>query len=222
MDLFLGVGVDRGGGLVEDEDARIVQDRPRDADTLAFSAAKGLAAFADLRVVAIGFLDNEIVRVGCFGRRHDVLPCRAGPRKGNVVVDRATEKKRVLEHNTDLRTKILLRDLLDVHAINCDLTLLHLVEAADQIDGRAFACATLADQTDHLPRGHAEADLLKHRFVRLITERHILELHLSSNPRQRHRLFGIPDVRGRIQHLEDALCCGQRTREKVRNSAHEL
>src|SRR5688572_7632009 len=38
LDLLLGVAVDGAGGLVEDQDARVVQDRPRDADALPLAA----------------------------------------------------------------------------------------------------------------------------------------------------------------------------------------
>ena len=46
LDLLLGLGVDRGGRLVEDQDARVVQDRAGDADALALAAAERLAALA--------------------------------------------------------------------------------------------------------------------------------------------------------------------------------
>src|SRR5262249_56365268 len=86
LNLFLSVGIDRGGGLVKNQDARVVQDCSRDADALPFAAAECLAAFADLCVIAVGLLDDEVVRVGGLGRGHDVLASSAGPGQGGVFV----------------------------------------------------------------------------------------------------------------------------------------
>ena len=55
LNLFLGVGVDGSGRLVENQNARVVQNRARDTDPLPFAAAERLTAIADLRVVAVGF-----------------------------------------------------------------------------------------------------------------------------------------------------------------------
>ena len=45
-DAQLGVGVDAGGGFVEDEDARIVGQRARKVDELLLAGGKRVAAFA--------------------------------------------------------------------------------------------------------------------------------------------------------------------------------
>src|SRR5207249_5844725 len=100
--------------------------------------------------------------------------------------------------------------------------LLHLVESADHVDRGALARAALAHQANHLARRDREADLLEHRFVGLVAEGHVLELHTSFDASQRHRLFGVLHVGGGIEHLEDTLRGSQRAREKVRHAAHEL
>src|SRR5205807_1570003 len=177
LNLPLGVRIDGGSGLVEDQDTRIVQDRAGDAHPLPLAAAKRLAALADLRVVAVGLLDDEIVRVGGLGRGHDFLARGAWPGEGDVLVDRTAEEKRFLEHDANLRAQVLLRDLPDVHAVNEDLAFLDLIEAADQVDGGALARAALSHEADHLAPRDVGADLLEHRLVGLVAERHVLELH---------------------------------------------
>ena len=49
----LGLGVERAGGLVEDEDRRVAEERPRDGDPLPLSAREPGAALAEDRVVAL-------------------------------------------------------------------------------------------------------------------------------------------------------------------------
>ena len=47
LDLALGVGVDRGGGLVQDQDARVRKRSARDREQLALSLGETRAAFAE-------------------------------------------------------------------------------------------------------------------------------------------------------------------------------
>src|SRR5262249_56178689 len=124
-----------------------------------------------------------------------------GPGRGeaDVWVHRAAKEKRFLEHHADLRAQVILRDLLDVHAVYSDLALLRLVEAADQVDRSALASAALAHEADHLARRDGEADILQHRFVWFVAEGYVLEFHPSFNPSQRHRIFRALPVRSRIQ-----------------------
>jgi len=72
----LGLGVDRGGGLVEDQDARIVQEGAGDGDALPLAAGDGLAALAGapfaLQLVvaaAIGIGGSIWLRSTRFGKR---------------------------------------------------------------------------------------------------------------------------------------------------------
>src|SRR5436309_900129 len=50
----LGLGVERAGGLIENEDRWIAQQRARNRDPLALAAAQPGAAFAEHRAIALG------------------------------------------------------------------------------------------------------------------------------------------------------------------------
>src|SRR5262245_60422739 len=108
-----------------------MQNRPGDANALALATAEGLAAFADLRVVAIWFLDDEIMGVRGLCRRHHIFAAGIRPRENNIFVNRPTEQKWFLKDNAYLRAQIVLSDLLDVHSVDLDLTFLHFVEATE-------------------------------------------------------------------------------------------
>ncbi len=71
LDFALGFGVDRGGGFVEDQDARVDQQGAGDGDALAFAAGEGLAALADQRIVAVGQSQDEFVGAGGAGGGDD-------------------------------------------------------------------------------------------------------------------------------------------------------
>ena len=61
LDPGLGVRVDRRGGVVQDQDPRVHQQRAGDRDPLALAARERQAALADARVVAVGQVADELV-----------------------------------------------------------------------------------------------------------------------------------------------------------------
>ena len=69
LDEQFGFGIHRGGGLVQDQDRAVFQDRARDRKALLLPAGELDAALADQRIVAVGEPVNELVGVGGLGRR---------------------------------------------------------------------------------------------------------------------------------------------------------
>ena len=73
LDDALALVVERAGRLVEDQDARVGDQRARDGDALALAARQARAALADDGVVALGQLEDEFVRAGELRRRDHPL-----------------------------------------------------------------------------------------------------------------------------------------------------
>ena len=72
LDRGLDLGVERAGGLVEQQDRRVLEHHARDRDALALAARELDAALADMRVVARRPLaspsaGDELVRLGALG-----------------------------------------------------------------------------------------------------------------------------------------------------------
>src|ERR1700712_4397541 len=61
LDLLLGMGVERAGRLVEDQDSRILQDRAGNGDALLLASRQFQAAFADPCVVPVRQAHDEVV-----------------------------------------------------------------------------------------------------------------------------------------------------------------
>ncbi len=78
VDLLFDPAVDRRGGVVEQQDPRVGEERPGERDPLALAAREQQAPFADDGVVAVGQLHDEPVRLGGPGRRLDLR--RRSPR----------------------------------------------------------------------------------------------------------------------------------------------
>ena len=68
LNLFFGFRVHAGRRFVQNEDFGVVQDGAGDRDALPFASRKPLPALADIGIVAVRELQNELVAVGGFGR----------------------------------------------------------------------------------------------------------------------------------------------------------
>jgi hypothetical protein len=72
LDFLLGRRIDGRSGLVEDQDARVDQQRAGDRNPLPFATRQRLAAFADQRVITMRQAQDELVRVRGARRRDDL------------------------------------------------------------------------------------------------------------------------------------------------------
>ena len=120
LDQDLAGSVDVRGRLVENEDARVGEQRPRDRDQLPFAGGEPRAALADdvvePAVEAVGDpVDADRVR-----GRGDLLVGRVGPAEADVVRDRAAEQERVLEHDAELAPDERSCDVAQVDAVDPD------------------------------------------------------------------------------------------------------
>ena len=114
----LGRRVDRGRRVVEDEDARVDEQRPGDRDALSLTSGQCDAPLPDDGVVAVWQLENELVGLrglrGCLDR----LERRVGHAERDVVADRCREEERVLRDDADLPTERAAREIADVDAVD--------------------------------------------------------------------------------------------------------
>ena len=101
LDHRLVLGIDRGQRLVEDQDRRVAQQRPRDRQALPLAARQLDAALADDRLVALRQLPDELVRVGVARRRFELGLRRVGLAEPQILLDRAVEQIGVLVHDRD-------------------------------------------------------------------------------------------------------------------------
>ena len=117
LDEHLGAGVDRAGGLVEDEDRRVGQERPGDGEQLLLAGADVAALVVDDRVVAVGQRVHEAVDVGGRAAAMDLLLGGVEVAVGDVVADGAAEQPGVLQHHAHVRAQVAAPHLGDVVAV---------------------------------------------------------------------------------------------------------
>ena len=102
VDLGLDAGVHRGGGVVEQEEARVGEDRAGEGDALALAAGEGEALFADDGVVAVGQGGDEAVGLGgAGGGEHRRSSRGVGAAVGDVGAHGVGEQEAVLGDHAD-------------------------------------------------------------------------------------------------------------------------
>ena len=101
LDGALGLRVERGRRLVEDEDRRVAQDRPRDRDPLPLAAREAVAALADDGLVAVREAGDQLVDLRRARGLLDLLVGRVGPREAEVVAHARVEEVRLLADDAD-------------------------------------------------------------------------------------------------------------------------
>ena len=83
----LALGVECRGGLVENQDGRVLQDGTGDAYSLALTARESSAAIADVRIKALLRLHDEVVGIGYLGGLLDLLLGGVVNAKRDVVAE---------------------------------------------------------------------------------------------------------------------------------------
>ena len=63
LDQAFGLGIQRRGGFIQNQNGRVLQQRARDGNSLAFSTRKALPALSHVRIIAVRKFDNKVVRV---------------------------------------------------------------------------------------------------------------------------------------------------------------
>ena len=176
VDRGLGGQVERGGGLVEQQDGRVGQLGAGQRDELALAGRQVAAAFGDLVVVAAGQPGDHVVRAGRPGRRLDLGVAGVRPGVRDRVPDRAGEQVRLLRDDAELVPVAGQVVVADVGAVDQDLPAGRVVEPGDELDQRGLARAGLADQGDGLARLDGEADPVQRVVVASLA---VAEVHVA-------------------------------------------
>ena len=221
LDFPLGLRVDRGGGLVEDQDPRVDQQRPGDADPLPLAAGEELPPLADQRIVGVGQAEDELVGAGGAGGGDDLLPRGVRPAVGDVLGHRAVEQKRLLQDDADVAAVFLDGEGADVRAVDQDGPLGDVVEAADQVDDGGLARPAGADQPDHLAGGDVQVDRLQHGPAAVV-EAHAAELDLPAEPAGMDRVDGLGDAGHAVEDGENPLGAGAGPLHGRHHAAHRV
>src|SRR5215813_21868 len=185
LDDALALVVERAGRLVEDQDARIGDERTGDGETLALAAGQARAALADDGVVTIGKLEDEVMGAGHLRSVNGLFDRHRAVGERDVVAHRAVEQDALLRHHADLTAQPGWIDHADIDAVDQNPSTRRRVEPLDQLGESALAGARRTDDADDLPGGNLETDVVQHfRPVDPVAEGDVLERDVAPDGRQ--------------------------------------
>ena len=118
LDLGLGEGIHAGGGFIQDEDGRILEEDPGQRDQLPLAHGETDAACAHLGVQPIGEVLDPVAVRDVHGGPQDLRVTFVGQSVADIVPDRAGEQERVPGHDADLVPVLLQRETANVTAVN--------------------------------------------------------------------------------------------------------
>ncbi len=157
------------------------------------------------------------------GRRDHFLVRGIGPTVSDIALDRVGEQQRGLQHDPDLTAQRDQIHAADIHAVDQQFSLAHIVETRDQVDQRRLARPRGADQRHNAIRLDLEVDSTQGGglFI-LIFQPHLAEFDLAAQRLELNRIHRRLDGRLCVQHFEDALCARRCFATRVDQSSQRL
>ena len=172
-------GIEGAGRLIEQEDRRIFQKRPGNADALALPDAQVATAFTDGAVEPLRHALNEIESLGFSGSLFDFGIRRAGFSVGDVFADRGRKEERVLKNHADMGTQALFCDRAEIASVEGYRAARGVVESRHKAQQGAFSRAGAADKGNGLAGLDGEIDVLKNPPLFCVAEANPRKLNAS-------------------------------------------
>mmetsp|Transcript_33805 Transcript_33805/g.100828 ORF Transcript_33805/g.100828 Transcript_33805/m.100828 type:complete len:689 (-) Transcript_33805:282-2348(-) len=177
LDQPLRFRIQRGRGLVQQQDIGILRDGPGDDDPLPLPPAQLRPPLPHLRVVPVGEGRYEVVRVGQPRRADDLLLRRGGTAVRYVGSYRSREQDGVLGDDADPTPVGLYVDPPEVATVDEDASRERVVEPFEEIDHGRLAAAGRSDEGDGRSGGDFEGHAREDRSGRPagVREAHVAE-----------------------------------------------
>ena len=198
------MGVDVGGGLVQDDDARVAHYGAGKAEQLPLPHAEVHAALRQHGVIAVVQRHNEIVGADGPG---GLLYLRVGDFQvavADVVADAAGEQIGFLQHHAHLPGQRTAGDIPHIVAVHRDAPLGYIGEAVHQRHQRGLAGPGGADDGGVFAGPQLQVDAGQHLDARHIVEVDVFEPDVAFDGRQFLGVGPVVHFRFQVQHLEDA------------------
>ena len=166
LDQPLAFGIERAGGLVEEEQWRVAAEQGAgDGDALALAARQARAAFAHEGVEPFGKGAEEGLGIGVARRLPDLILAGVPIAVAQVVAGRGGEDHDVLRDHGDALADVGGIGVLEVDAVEQYPAGLRVVEALGELEDGGLARARWADHGEPLLGPHFKTEIVERRGV---------------------------------------------------------
>ena len=150
-DQGIGMRIHRAGGIVQDQDLRLLQQGPRDAEPLPLASGDIGPALLDVGIVLLREALDKLFRLGKPAGLSDFLVCCVRIAPAQVFQDGSREEHVLLQHHGHRVAQALQVVLPHVPAADADTALRHIVEPRDQLDQGGFSGTGSAQNAHRRP-----------------------------------------------------------------------
>ncbi len=133
--------VREGGGLIQNDDRRVLQNGPCQRDALVLAAGEIGAAAAHHGIKTVGEPVDDLPALRGFGGAQDLFPRGVRPGGTDIFQQGVLEELRVLKDKGNLLYQGLLADLPNINAANQNTALSCIIKAGNELRCGGFAAA---------------------------------------------------------------------------------
>lgn len=133
LNLHLGFSVERRSGFVENDDRRVLEEGPSNADALSLASGQLHPTLTHNCIIALGQRLDEAIAVGGLGGCKDFFVRRIRPPEPDVVHHGAVEESNFLRDDSERLAQAVLGDALYSLSIDPDFPLLHVIETLQEV-----------------------------------------------------------------------------------------
>src|SRR5207302_690535 len=156
-------------------------------------------ALADLRLVAAGQMDDELVSVRGLRRGDELSVARPGPRIGDVLGDGGGEEHGTLLDDGELSAEIGEAKLAEIGPIELDMAAGRVVEPREQAHQGALARAGRAHDAEASTGFDGERDVVQHGTAWAVRERHMMKSDAAARARHASCLRPLCDIQRLVE-----------------------
>ena len=172
--------IDRRGGLVENQNRRILNHGSRNGEQLLLTLRKrGLVV--KHCVIAIRQRHDVVVQPHGLACVLDLLVGDVRLRIRDVFTHCSMEHPRILQYHGELVMHVPAWHGLRIHTINRNRTARNLIETHQQIHHRGLAGTGRTNNRNLLTGLHRSGEIVDDRLARIVTELHMTELNVTAH-----------------------------------------
>ena len=133
--------------LIQHDDGRVLDNGPRNGNSLALAAREMDAFGADHRMIPVGQFGDELVALRRFRRRNHLFLTGRRIAHTDIIQDALLEQENILEHKADMAHQVILRHIAHIYAADGNAAGRYVPKPRNQIGNRTLAAAGRADNS---------------------------------------------------------------------------
>ena len=169
--------IDGAGRLIENHDRAVREDGPGNGQKLPLSLGQIRRPLLQPEMIPARQGVDKGVCSGRPGRFHHLFISCPQSSVTDIFHDAAGKQPRILKNQAEYGPEVFPRHLPDIYAAHADFTVVHIIEAQQQIDQGGFSCTGGADDSHLASWLHFQTHIVHQGVVRQIPKFYMDKFH---------------------------------------------